>query len=188
MGVRGGLGHGGAEVERAGGWGCCRMWCQVRGQLWSVLGAVSSRGWGGGGLTAGPPGLTIARDVGADALVTLLPKATVAPGVADPVVGGSGQNDEGVGQEAQHGAPALKAPLHPHARGLLPRITPARRTHALLTARSLGPPPACPSVSCYGTAIRWLLLHPCLGLLILGTPRRPHPDLRLTTFPSGTTA
>ena len=114
----------GAAVVSAGG-------CLFTGR-WGDGGG----GTGGGDLKAGPQGLTITGDVGADALVTLLPKATVAPGVADPVVGGSGQNDEGVGQEAQHGAPALKALLHPHARGT------AAKDHACKT----DPCPAQPQV------------------------------------------
>lgn len=44
--------------------------------------------------------LTLAGDVGAGATITLLPQATMAPGVADPVVGGSGENREDFGQEA----------------------------------------------------------------------------------------
>lgn len=81
--------------------------CVRRGsQLRSVRGLAVRRG----------RGLTLAGDVGADAAFTLLPQATVAPGEADPVVGGSGENREDIGQEAQQDAPALKAPLHPHAR------------------------------------------------------------------------
>lgn len=62
-------------------------------------------GAGGGCLSSGEhldgPGLTLAGDVGAGAAMTLLPQATVAPRVADPVVGGSGENREDFGQEAQ---------------------------------------------------------------------------------------
>lgn len=72
-------------------------------------GCLSSRGHLGGS------DLTLAGDVGAGATITLLPQATVAPRVADPVVGGSGENREDFGQEAQQGAPALEAPLHAHA-------------------------------------------------------------------------
>ena len=73
-------------------------------------GCLSSGGHLGG------PGLTLAGDVGAGAGITLLPQATVAPRVAYPVVGGSGENHEDFGEEAQQDAPSLKAPLHPHAK------------------------------------------------------------------------
>lgn len=61
-------------------------------------------------------GLTLAGDVGADAMGTLLPQATVPPLVSDPVVGGSGQYCEDAGQDIKQNASNLKAPLHPHAK------------------------------------------------------------------------
>lgn len=98
----------GAWSER-GGDGAC-SWAQL---LCLRVGAV----WGAHkcGLTSGRAGLTLAGDVGADLIGTFLPQATVALVAADPVVGGSGQHREDVGQDAEQSAPTLKAPLHPHA-------------------------------------------------------------------------
>lgn len=61
-------------------------------------------------------GLTLAGNVGADAMATLLPQATVASLLSDPVVGSSGQYCEDAGQEIKQIASSLKAPLHPHAK------------------------------------------------------------------------
>lgn len=65
-------------------------------------------GWGGASLT-------LAAQVGAGDVVTLVPQAAVAPRVADPVVGGGGEDGEDVGKAAQEGATELQAPLHPHS-------------------------------------------------------------------------
>lgn len=67
------------------------------------------------GIGAGK-GLTLAGNVGADAMGTLLPQATVTPRLSDPIVGRSGQHCEDAGQEIKQIASSLKAPLHPHAK------------------------------------------------------------------------
>lgn len=85
--------------------------CQGRGQPRSALGCLWS-----GGADPWSLSLTLAGHVRADAVITILPQATVSSVETDPVVGGRGENREDVGQEAQHGAPKLKAPLHPHAK------------------------------------------------------------------------
>lgn len=75
--------------------------------------------------------LTLAGNVGADAMGTFLPQTTVAPLLSYPVVGSSGQYCEDAGQEIKQIASRLKAPLHPHAKGAAAKDIKVRLAHTL---------------------------------------------------------
>lgn len=120
----------------------------------------------------------------------------MAPRVADPVVGGSGEIREDVGQEAQQGAPALKAPLCPMSRRLLPGHRGRIGQHAFLppgpsgsfrSLRSLPMPLhikyCCPSTPAWGPYF-WGPRDP---LLRSPSASAPPQDLPTLCAPTGDT-
>lgn len=108
-------------------------------------------------------GLTLAGNVGADAMATLLPQATVASLLSDPVVGSSGQYCEDAGQEIKQIASSLKAPLHPHAKEAAAKDIKVGPAHTLAcgggssTSEGLPPQHSCLVISRSPTLVTWWL-------------------------------